>query len=140
MSNTTSRHPVQRGQQYKRAILGVFTVAVVGLAVGIALNRQLAGLVVYAAGCLTGVAGTLYLEHFSPVELYDERGRRHAERASNAVVNLFAYVGLPAFIGLFLADATGVYELGATATGALYAFSAFYLVWGAVYALVRSRS
>ena len=55
-------------------------------------------------------------------------------------MNLFAYVGLPAFIGLFLADATGVYEFSATATGALYAFSAFYLVWGAVYALVRSRS
>ena len=128
MSNTTSRHPVQRGQQYKRAILGVFTVAVVGLAVGIALDRQLAGLVIYAAGCLTGVAGTPYLEYLSPVELYDERSRRHAERASNAVVNLFAYVGLPAFIGLFLANATGVYEFGATATGALYAFSAFYLV------------
>ena len=140
MSNTTSRHPVQRGQQYRRAILGVFTVAVVGLAVGIALDRQLAGLVIYAAGYLAGVAGTLYLQYLSPVELYDERGRRHAERASNAVVNLFAYVGLPAFIGLFLADATGVYEFGATATGALYAFSAFYLVWGAVYALVRSRS
>ena len=140
MSNTTSRHPVQRGQQYRRAILGAFAVAVVGLAVGIALDRQLARLVVYAAGCLTGVAGTLYLEYLSPVELYDERGRRHAERASNAVVNLFAYVGLPAFIGLFLADATGVYELGATAAGALYAFSAFYLVWGAVYVLVRFRS
>ena len=140
MSNNTSRHPVQRGQQYRRAILGVFAVAVVGLAVGIALDRQLAGLVVYAAGCLTGVAGTLYLEYLSPVELYDERGRRHAERASDAVVNLFAYVGLPAFIGLFLADATGVYEFGATATGALYAFSAFYLVWGAVYVAVRLRS
>ncbi|PSQ14212.1 hypothetical protein BRD02_10070 [Halobacteriales archaeon QS_8_69_73] len=40
--------------------------------------------------------------------------------------NLFAYVGLPAFIGLFLADATDIYEFGATAIGAPYAFSAFY--------------
>ena len=140
MSNTTSHHPAQRGRRYGRLLLGVFIVAVAGLAVGFAVDRRLAGLVVYAVGCGVGVAGTLYLEYLSPVELYDERGRRQSERASNATVTLFAYVGLPAFIGLFLADAAGLYEVGPTVVGALYAFSAFYLVWGAVSTVVRLRS
>ena len=140
MLNTTPRHPARRRRRYGRAILWTFTLAVAGLAVGFVVDRQLAGLVVYAVGCLVGTAATLYLEYFSSVELYDERARRQSERASNAVVVLFAYVGLPALIGLFFADTAGVYEFGPTAAGVLYAFSAFYLVWGVIYVAVRLRS
>jgi len=138
--STTTTHPVQEGQRYRRMLLGLYAVAVVGFGAGVLLDQFLAGLVVYSLGALGGVVATLYLEFWSPVQLLDERDRRVHERASHAVVNLFAYVGLPTFVGLFLLDATGTYAFGPTASGVLYAFSGFYLVWGAAYVVLRRRT
>lgn len=133
-------HSIQRGQRYRRLIMGGMAVGVVAFLAGMLLDQVLAGLVVYAVAGVGGVAALLYLRFLSPVELTDERQVRLQERASNAVVCLFAYAGVPVWIGVFLLDATGHYEIGPTVAGSLYTFGTFYLVLGAVYLALWLRS
>jgi len=136
----TSTHPVRRGQRYKRAILGLFAAGIVGFFTGMVVDQYLAGLVIYTVACLAGIAGTLYLQFGTSIQLYDEREQRVAQRASQAVVNVVAYVMLPVFIGIFLLDATGRYTMGSTVEGVLYAFSAFYLLWGVAFVIYNHRT
>jgi uncharacterized membrane protein len=137
---TSSTHPVRKGQRYKRLLLGLVGFGVVALFVGIGIGQNFAGLVVYAAAALGATGLTLYGQFSESVTLLDERDRRLHERASNAVVSLFSYVGLPTVVVLYLLDATGRYVIGPTVWGAIYAFSAFFLLWGAVYMVFRLRS
>ncbi|WP_246987515.1 DUF2178 domain-containing protein [Halorientalis marina] len=135
----SSTHPVRKGQRYKRLLLGLVAFGVVALFVGIGIVQNFAGLVVYAAAL--GATGlTLYGQFSESITFSDERERRLNERASNAVVSLFSYVGLPTVVVLYLLDATGRYVVGPTVWGAIYAFSAFYLLWNAVYVAFRVRS
>ncbi|WP_335999634.1 DUF2178 domain-containing protein [Halorientalis halophila] len=136
----STTHPIQRGQKYKRAILGLFAVAFAGFIAGLVLDQMVAGLAVYGVAAVAGVALTLYVQFGSSVRLLDEREQRIEERASHAVINLFAYVGVPTFATLFLLEATGYYEFGPTVSGVLYAFSAIYLVWGLLFTLLRYRT
>jgi uncharacterized membrane protein len=136
----SSTHPVQRGQRYRRALVALTVVGVGSFFVGAQFDQFLAGLVVYAIAALGLVLVSLYAQFSDHVQLMDERDRRLHEQASHAVVNVFAYVGIPTFVGIFLLDATGRYPMGPTVTGVLYAFSAFYLVWGLAYVSYRYRS
>lgn len=136
----TETPPIRRGQRYRRLVLGVFAVGIVGLLAGMALEQTLAGLVVYSVTAFAGIAATLYVSYGTSIPLQDERERRLYERASHATVNLLAYVGVPLVIGVYLLGATGQYEIGPTLVGAIYAFSGFGLLWGAVYATYRLRA
>jgi len=133
-------HPVRKGQQYKRALLGLVAIGVVAMFVGVEVGRNFAGLVVYSVAALGAVALTLYGQFSDSVTLMDERDRRLHERASNAVVSLFSYVGVPTVVALYLLDATGRFVIGPTIWGAIYGFSAFYLLWGVVYVAFRLRT
>lgn len=133
----THDHPIQRGKRYNRIIVAVFAVGVVAFFVGMALDRYLAGLVVYAVAGLSGIAALLYLRFASSVQLGDERDRRLHERTSGTVLTLLTYVGLPSIIGLYLLDATDTYVIGPTLWGAIFAYAGLYLVWGVVYTIYR---
>lgn len=135
----TTTNPVRRGQRYRRLITGVFGVAIAGYVAGVLVGETLLGLVVYAVAALVGIGACLFVQFGSSVSLLDERQRRLHERASHAVVNVLVYVGVPAWIAVFLADATGQYTIGPTVAGALYAFSAFAIAWGVAYTIVRYR-
>jgi len=136
----TPDHPIQRGQRYNRIIMVVFAVGVLAFFVGMAVDQTLAGLVVYAVAGLTGVAALLYLRFVSSAQLADERDRRLHERTSGTVVGIFAYVGLPVVIGLYLLDGFTSYTISSTIWGAIYAYAALFLTWGAVYTVYRYRS
>lgn len=132
--------PIRKGQRYRRLVIGVFTLGIAALVVGMLVDQTLAGLVIYAAAAFTGILTTLYLEFGTAIPLYDEREVRLYERASHATINLLAYVGLPVVIGLYLLDATGQYAIGPTLAGGIYAYSALGLLWGAVYVVYRLRA
>lgn len=135
----TQRHPVQRGQHYNRIITAVFAVGFLSFFAGMWLDRTFAGLVVYAVTGLGGVAALLYLQFVSSVELVDEREQQLHERTSGFIVMLFAYVGLPAIIGLYLLDAIGYYTIPPVVWGGIYAFAGLYLSWGVAYLYYRYR-
>lgn len=133
-------NPVQRGRRYRRAINGVLAVGIVALLVGMVVGQTLAGLVVYAVAVVGGVGATFYLRFGSGVSLGDEREHRLGMRASHVTFELFGYAGLFTFVALFLLDATGYRELGATAETLLYAYAVVTLSWGAIYTVLRYRS
>lgn len=136
-----STHSIQRGQRYRRLIVGGMLAGVVAfLFAGVVLDQVLAGLVVYAVAGVGGIVALLYFQFASSVRLVDERQVRLQERASNVVLRLFAYVGIPVWIAVFLLEATGHYEIGPTVAGSLYTFSAIYLVLLAVYVTMWLRS
>jgi len=131
---------IRTGKRYRRVIIGLFAIGVLSLIAGEAVGYSLAGLVVYAVTVLTGVCMCLYLHFGTAIPLQDERERGLERRASNTTIYLFAYLGLPAFISLFLLDATGYYRMGPTAEVLLNGFAVLYLTWGGIYALFRYRS
>jgi len=136
----TPDHPIQRGQRYNRIIMTVFGIGILAFFAGMLIDRTLVGLVVYAVACLSGVVALLYLHFVSSVPLGDERDRQLQDRASGAVINLFAFVGLPAIIGLYLLDGFTGYTIGPRLWGAIWAYAALYLTWGAVYTIYRYRT
>lgn len=136
----TATHPARRGQQYKRALLGLVAVGVVAIFVGAEVDQYLAGLVVYGVAAVGAVGLCLYAQFSDAVTFLDERDRRLHERASHTAVSVVSYVGVPSIVALYLLDATGRFEIPPAAEGAIWAFSAFYLAWGAVYLAYRYRS
>lgn len=135
----TATHPVQTGRRYRRFMLGVLAVGIVSLFVGIEFDQHLAGLVVYAAAVVVGFGVLLYARLDDSMALQDEREAELERRASHVTFQLFGYVGLFVFVGLFLLDATGQRALGATAETLLYAYAVISLTWGGIYLWLRYR-
>lgn len=135
----TTTEPIRDGRRYRRLILGLVTVGVAGLLVGMGVQRTLAGLVVYALAVVGAFGTLLYARLGSSVALQDEREAALERRASHVTIQLFGYLGLFAFVALFLLDATGARALGAAEETLLYAYAAISLTWGAVYLWLRYR-
>ena len=131
--------PIQDGRKYRRLIYGLIAVGIVSLLAGTAIERSLAGLVVYALAVLGAFTTILLVRYRSSAVLQDEREHRLEQRASHITFQLFGYLGLFAFIGLFFLDATGQVPLGTTAETLLYAYAVICLTWGAFYAGLRYR-
>ena len=136
----SSTHPIEKGQRYKRFLFGLVAVGVVALFVGIEVGQNFAGLVVYSVASFGVVALSLYGQFSDSVTYFDERDQELNERASHIAVSLVSYIGLPTIVVLYLLDATGRFVIGPTVWGAIFAFSGFYLLWGALYTAVRFRS
>jgi uncharacterized membrane protein len=137
--STTNSNPVQRGRTYRRLTIGLVAVGCAVLWGGMSIGQTLPGLVVYAATAVGAVGITLYGQFSDEVSLGDEREAQLERRASHLVFQLFGYLGLFAFIALFLLDATGRMAFPPMAEPLLYAFSIISLTWGLVYAGYRLR-
>jgi uncharacterized membrane protein len=131
--------PIQDGRKYRRLIYGLIAVGVVSLLAGTAIEQSLVGLVVYALTVLGAFATILFVRYRSSAVLQDEREHRLEQRASHVTFQLFGYLGLFTFIGLFFLDATGQAPLGTTAETLLYAYAVICLTWGAIYTGYRYR-
>jgi len=134
---TTQQTPIQRGQKYKRLMLGLVAIGVVAFLGGMAIDQYLAGLIVYAVGALGAIVITLYAQFSDSITFLDERDQRLHERASHATVSVVSNVGLPTIVVLYLLDATGRYAIPSTVWGGILTLSAFYLLWGVVYVYYR---
>lgn len=120
-------------------MMGVLAVGIVSLLLGMQIGQYFAGLVVYTVACVVGFAILFYVRYHGSMALQDEREAELERRASHITFQLFGYVGLFAFIALFLLDATDQYSLGSTVVTLLYAFSGVSLSWGAIYLALRYR-
>lgn len=136
----TATSSIRRGRRYRRIVLGVFAAGIAALLVGTAIGRDLAGIVAYAVAVIGGIGATLYLQFDSSVTLQDEREEELGLRASNITFQLYGYLGLFVFVGLFLLDAVGRPSIGPTVETLLYAYAVITLTWGAVYTGLRYRT
>lgn len=129
--------PIQKGQRYNRIIIAVFIIGIVSLFVGVSIDQRLAGLIIYSITGLTGIIALLYLKFSSSVRLADEREQRLHEQASGTLITIVAFVGLPVVIALYLLDATGYYTISPFQWGIITGVGALYLLWGAIYAIIK---
>lgn len=130
----------RRRRRYKLAIFGPFVGAIVAMFVGIAAGYELVASVLYLAGIVVGSAVLAYVRFATPVMLGDERHLRLERRASHVTITTVGWIGLAVFPVLFVLDAAGRYEFAGVSEGVLFAFSAQFLLWGAVYTVIRLRS
>jgi len=121
-------------------VYGLFGIGIAALLVGTAIGRDLAGIVVYAVAVIGGIGATFYLQFGTSVSLQDEREEELALRASNVTFQLYGFLGLFAFVGLFLLDALGRPSIGPAVETLLYAYAVITLTWGAVYTALRNRT
>lgn len=137
---TTTASPIQRGKEYCRRSWIAYGIGITALFLGVVFDQLLAGLVVYTAASLAGMAISAYAHQQDSVTVTDEREEQLALRASHFTFWLYGYLGLFGFIALALLDATGAYEFPEFAEPLLYAYAAITLTWGGVFTLFKRRS
>ena len=120
---------------YRRASTVAYAVGIVAFLAGLAAGRPIAGLVVYLAGFGAGLA----IPSLSPRTVYDERDEELAGITNGIVVSVVGYGGFAVFVGAFAAEQFGSFTMSSELLAVFYAWSAFWLVWGATYLFVRAR-
>lgn len=131
------------GRQRRRwrvAIYGSFVVGILGMIVGVELGYDLLGTIVYLVGVAGGAAICLYACYVSSVTIRDERFASIERRASHVTLMALVYASLALFPPLFVLEAAGRFEFGPALEQLLFTVSGLFLVWGAVYTVLRFRS
>jgi hypothetical protein len=139
MSNANHTGSFQAAQRYRRAAFGSIVVGVLALFAGVRVGYDLAGLVVYALAALTGVGILAYVRLSDSLAMGDERLCELERRASHYSVVLLGGLGWVVLVGLALLEAAGQRAMTATEETLLWAFFAFFLVWAAIYVVLRFR-
>jgi len=120
---------------YRRLLYGCLAVGVSGFLVAEALEYPLVAVTIYWGGLL----GMLAVKFGTSVRLFDERDRALERRASNVTIYLVAGALIVAAPAVFALEATGGYEAPPTVSSILFGFSAMFLLWGAVFLVLRYR-
>ncbi|WP_144060687.1 hypothetical protein [Salinarchaeum sp. Harcht-Bsk1] len=130
----------RRRQRWRVAIYGSFTVGIVALLAGVGIGFDLVGAIGYFLGVTVGGALCVYACVLGSVTISDERFAAIERRASHYTLLGLAYAGLATFPALFVLEAAGRFAFSEALETLLFAFSALFLVWGAVYTALRIRS
>ncbi|GAA0675473.1 DUF2178 domain-containing protein [Natronoarchaeum mannanilyticum] len=124
-------------QTYRRLVYGIAGVAVLGLFVGIALDRHFVGAVVYLLGAWIGGALAVLLPRWSDRTLQDERDYELHNRASGLAVGIAMALGLSALPALYVLDAGGQFEITGAVSGVVLTLSGLFLLYGICYGIVK---
>lgn len=139
MTNANHRSGYRAAQRYRRTGFGLILFGAVAAVVGGQVGFGLGGLVLYVLGAVAGFGLLAYVRLNDSLSLGDERLCELERRASHYAVVLFGVLGWIGLVGASLLDAAGTREMTATEGTLLWAFAAFFLAWGAIYALLRLR-
>lgn len=129
----------RRRFRWKSVIYGTFALGIAGLFVGTSVGYDLAGAVVYFLGVTAGAGLCLYACTVGSLTFRDERTAAIERRASHYTIAGLAYLGLAIFPALFVLEAAGRFTFGPTLEAVLYGFSGLFIVWGAVFTVLRLR-
>lgn len=129
----------RNARTYRRAAYGSILLGTAALLIGSWIGLGLVGLVVYVLGVLGGFGLMAYVRRAESFSLADEREAALERRASHYTVSLFGAFGWVALVGASLLDATGYRVMSSVEETLLFAFAAFFLVWGVIYGLLRRR-
>jgi energy-converting hydrogenase Eha subunit B len=130
----------RRRRGWRLAIYGSFSLGIVALPVGLGAGFDLAGAIGYFLGVTAGGVLCLYACFLGSVTISDERFADIQRRASHYTMMGLAYAALAIFPALFVLEAAGHFSFSQPLDAALLAFSGLFLLWGAVYSVLRLRS
>jgi len=120
---------------YRRLLYGCLAVGIVGFLVAETLEYPLVAVTVYWGGLF----GMLAVKFGTSVRLFDERDRALERRASNVTMYLVGGALIVAAPAVFVLEATGRYEAPPAVSGAIFGFSMMFLLFGAVFLVLRYR-
>jgi len=124
---------------YRRVVYGIIGIGILGLLVGIATDRQLAGTVVYLLGAWVGSAIAFLAPRWSDTRLQDERDYELHNRASGLVMGTTMVVGLSVVPPLYVLDADGHIDIAGALGGSILTLSALFLLYGACLGIAKRR-
>lgn len=133
----TSTSPNERlttVRRYRRLFWGCFVVAVLGFLVGTSLGYSIVGVGVY----WLGVLGMLIVWKGTSLQIFDEREQALDRRASHITLTLAALALIIGAPGQIVFSRLG-YEASPIVEGALWGYTAQFVVFGVVYLAVRFR-
>jgi uncharacterized membrane protein len=120
---------------YRRLLYGCLAVGVLGFLVAETLEYPLVAVGIY----WTALLGMGAVKFGTSVPLFDERDRALERRTSNVTMYLVGGVLVVAAPAVSALEATGRYEASPTVSGAILGFSAMFLLYGAVFLVLRYR-
>jgi len=124
---------------YRRVVYGIIGIGILGLLVGIATDRQLAGTVVYLLGAWVGSAIAFLAPRWSDTKLQDERDYELHNRASGLAMGTTMVVGLSVVPPLYVLDADGYIDIAGALGGSILTLSALFLLYGACLGIAKRR-
>jgi amino acid permease len=124
---------------YRRVVYGIIGIGILGLLVGIATDRQLAGTVVYLLGAWVGSAIAFLAPRWSDTRLQDERDYELHNRASGLVMGTTMVVGLSVVPSLYVLDADGHIDIAGALGGSILTLSALFLLYGACLGIAKRQ-
>ncbi len=122
---------------YKRLVYGIVAVAVLGLFVGIALDRYFVGAVVYLLGAWIGGTIAVVAPRLSDRTLQDERDYELHNHASGLALRVTMVLGLSVIPALYVLEAGGQFEISGAVSGMVLTLSALFLLYGICYGIVK---
>ncbi|WP_251342998.1 DUF2178 domain-containing protein [Haloplanus halophilus] len=112
-------------------------VGILGLLVGMVIDRYLAGTVVYLLGAWIGGGIAFAAPRVSDSRLQDERDYELHNRASGLAMGITMALGIGIVPPLYVLDAGGYVELTGAAGGGILVASALFLLYGFCFGLVQ---
>jgi len=126
---------LERMRFYRYLLYGCAVLGAAGFIVAETLGFPLVGVGVYWSGLL----GMVAVKFGTSVGLFDERDRALERRASNVTLYLAGGLLIVAAPAVFALEETGRYEAPPVLSGALFGFSALFLLYGAVFLVLKYR-
>ena len=139
MSTSQSRGRLSR-RTYRWAVYGVIGIAILGLLGGLAVDQELAGTVVYLLGAWIGGGVAFLAPKLTDRPLQDERDFELHNRASGLTLRITTVLGIGTIPALYVLEAGGHFAISSALWGAIWAFSALYLLYGACFGLTKWRA
>lgn len=122
-----------RPRTYRRISWIGYGTGTVALVLGVLLGAPLVGFAVYALGFVVGFS----VPHLAPRTVYDERDEDIASRANSLVLSALALGGLAVFMSLWVLEQLGRFTWSTELRSVFYAWSGFWLFYGATYTYVK---
>ncbi|WP_075937972.1 DUF2178 domain-containing protein [Halosegnis longus] len=124
---------------YQRVVYGIIALAVIGLFVGIIVDRPLAGTAVYLVGAWVGGGFAFLAPRLSSAQLQDERDDALHNRASGLLLKIVTVITLATVPALYVLDAADYLTIPGALWGAIVTLSALFILYGVCYGLVKQR-
>ncbi|MDZ7747241.1 MAG: DUF2178 domain-containing protein [Halobacteriales archaeon] len=124
---------------YQRVVYGIVAVAVVGLLIGIIVDRPLIGTAVYLVGAWIGGGFAFLAPRLSSAQLQDERDDALHNRASGLLLKIMTVITLATVPALYVLDAADYLTISGVLGGSIATLSALFILYGACYGLVKRR-
>jgi undecaprenyl pyrophosphate phosphatase UppP len=125
---------------YRRLVYGTVGIGILGLLVGIAIDQNLAGTVIYMLGAWIGGGIAFLAPRVSDTRLQDERDYELHNRASGFAMGITMIVGLGLIPPVYVLDAGGYITITETVSGGILVASALFLLYGLCFGIVKRRN